>query len=178
MHTPYRALLTCILLAIGRPAVSETLVTFSHPEHFTDAALNGGSGPAAIQPTLSALADYLRTIGATRLGPRQTLVVEVTNIDLAGDVEPWRAPADDVRIMRPIYPPRIALRFKLEENGRTVTDGEDRLVDLDYLANPEVLLQQGPLRYEKAMLMSWFRSRIVHLQANVPVQPPNSFATR
>jgi hypothetical protein len=41
-----------------------------------------------------------------------------------------------------------------------------------------VLLQQGPLRYEKAMLMSWFRSRIVHLQANVPVQPTNSFATR
>jgi Protein of unknown function (DUF3016) len=83
------------------------------------------------------------------------------NIDLAGQFEPWRALATDVRVMRDIYPPRITLRFKLIDNSRTSLEGEDELVDLNYLANPDTRLIGDPLRYEKAMLSGWFRNRLL-----------------
>jgi Protein of unknown function (DUF3016) len=165
-------LLACILITAARPAGAETIVSFAYPEQFTDAALDGGSGLAAEQPTLSAIAGYLVTLGASELGPHQTLTVEVTNIDLAGQFEPWRALAHNVRVMRDVYPPRIALRFRLIDNGLVSAEGEAALVDVNYLANPSVRLIPAPLRYEKAMLAGWFHQLPLGSQPTITGMAP------
>ena len=42
------------------------------------------------------------------------LDIKVTDIDLAGNLEPWHgAQSDQVRITRGLYPPRIALEFRV-----------------------------------------------------------------
>ena len=97
------------LMAGSMPADAETVVSFVHPEQFTDAALQGGYGLKAEQPALSEIARYLESLGTRYLGTRQTLAIDVMNVDLAGKFEPWRAKAYDVRIMRDVYPPRIML---------------------------------------------------------------------
>jgi hypothetical protein len=157
MRGPALGVIASMLIAAASPAAAETLVTFIHPETFTDAALDGGHGAAARQPALTVIADYLRGLGTEGLGPHRTLAIEITDIDLAGQFEPWRVRADDVRIMRDVYPPRIALRYTLTDNGAVVARGEDRLVDVNYLANADARLAGDPLRYEKAMLRTWFR---------------------
>ena len=60
-----------------------------------------------------------------------TLDVRMTNIDLAGEFEPWRGPQfDRVRIMREIYPPRVALEFRLTDaGGAVVKEGQRVLLD-------------------------------------------------
>ena len=40
------------LMAGSLPANAETVVSFVHPEQFTDASLQGGYGPTAEQPAL------------------------------------------------------------------------------------------------------------------------------
>jgi hypothetical protein len=82
----------------------------------------------------------------------------VTQVDLAGDCEPWRGPQfERVRVYRDIYSPRIDLEFRVTDGeGRLVREGQRSLRDLNYLQR--ALLRPGdPLRFEKDMLRDWFR---------------------
>src|SRR4051794_8567170 len=79
------------LIAGSMPASADTVVSFVHPEQFTDASLSGGYGPKVEQPALSEIARYLGSLGTRYLGTRQTLGIDVMNVDLAGQFEPWRA---------------------------------------------------------------------------------------
>ena len=160
--------LSSMLIAPISWADAETVVSFMHPERFTDASLDGGHGLELEQPALTGIARYLESLGGRYLGSHQSLVIEVTNVDLAGQFEPWRKLDYDVRVMRDIYPPRIALRYKLTEDGQLMAAGEAKIVDINYLANPSVRLVQDPLRYEKAMLSDWFR---ISLFPRTPVSP-------
>ena len=81
-------------------------------------------------------------------------------MDLAGKIEWWRRNAYDLRILRDVYPPRFALRYRLVENGHTLLEGEETVVDPNYLANLALYFTPNdPLRFEKAMLGSWFQAR-------------------
>jgi hypothetical protein len=99
-----------ILIATISSTNSETVVSFIHPERFTDASLNGGHGLELAQPALTGIAQYLDSLDGRYLGSHQALVIDVTSVDLAGQFERWRTLAYDVRVMRDIYPPRITLR--------------------------------------------------------------------
>ena len=82
----------------------------------------------------------------------------MTDLDLAGEYEP-RLRSYDVRVMRDVYPPRIKMHYRLTENGHSVVEGDELVDDMNYLANPAARMIQEPLRYEKAMLSDWFRTR-------------------
>ncbi|MEJ0016553.1 MAG: DUF3016 domain-containing protein [Acetobacteraceae bacterium] len=151
--------------AAGPVAAGPVAVAFDHPETYTDATLYGGHGLKAEQPALDAIAQYLERLGARYLAPDQTLSIEVLNVDLAGQYEPWRALSYDVRILRDIYPPRITLRYRLSEAGRTLVEGREVVSDINYLANGVARQDQDPLRYEKAMLSNWFQARLVARKA-------------
>jgi hypothetical protein len=44
--------------------------------------------------------------------------------------------------------------------GRTIVENRETVVDPNYLANPGIYVSPNdPLRFEKAMLEDWFRSR-------------------
>ena len=92
-----------------------------------------------------------------RIADGEQLDITVTDIDLAGDYEPWRNLNQDVRIVRDIYPPRMRLYFTLRDSqGNVVSEGERRLSDLGFLQGSG-LLDTDPLRYEKRMIDSWTR---------------------
>jgi Protein of unknown function (DUF3016) len=152
--------LTSMLIATNLPAGAETVVSFIHPKQFTDASLYGGYGLESEQPALTGIARYLESLGSRYLGSHQALVIDVTNIDLAGQFEPWRRLAYDVRVMRDIYPPRITLRYRLTDDGHLAAEGDAKIIDINYLANPDVRRVQDPLRYEKALLSDWFRTKL------------------
>jgi len=152
--------LTCLLVVLSTPAFAGTvIVSFVHPENYTDASLEGRYGPTADQWTLDQIGHYLEGLGG-RLGPQQQLALHVLNVDLAGKIEWWRRNAYDLRILRDAYPPRFALRYRLTEGGRTLLEGEETVVDPNYLANPALYFTPtDPLRFEKVMLGSWFQAR-------------------
>ena len=150
-----------LLVATATAARAEVIVTYDHPETYTDAALYGDLGPGARDPALQGIRRHLEQLGARYLGAGQSLKVDVLDLDLAGRFEPIRPLAHDTRILRDITWPRITLRYSLEVNGVVRATETVTLVDQRYRARPSVYQPNDPLRYEKAMLDDWFRARFV-----------------
>lgn len=94
------------------------------------------------------------------LAPGERLSITFTDIQLAGNYEPWRGPLwDDVRFMRDIYPPRFKLNFELTgAHGTLLRHGTRELTDLAYLQDTSVMaIDTDPLAYDKAVLRRWLR---------------------
>jgi hypothetical protein len=148
-------------LATATPAIAGSMtVSFINPETYTDASLSNGYGPKADQSTLAEIGRYLEGLGARFLKPGEILSLKVLNVDLAGKVEWWRRFAYDVRVLKDIYPPRFTINYSLVSGGRMLVEGQETVVDPNYLSNPGIYFSPNdPLRFEKAMLTNWFQSR-------------------
>ncbi|MDQ8020820.1 MAG: DUF3016 domain-containing protein [Moraxellaceae bacterium] len=106
---------------------------------------------------LAELARHIERQASRHLTGGQRLGITVTDIDRAGETEPWRGPRGaDLRIVRDIYPPRIDLRFVLRDStGAVLRQGERRLRDIDFMTRPGSLHDGDCLRYEKTLLDDW-----------------------
>lgn len=152
------------LRADNTSAASRVDVTFVNPDKFTDvkdAYMPTDSGQKGI---LDDLQDYIVHHAGSRLSDGQHLSVKVTDIDLAGDFEPWHGPeAQDIRIMKAIYTPKIDLSFTLTDaSGNVVKQGERHLRDLNYTMNINSVNRSDPRFYDKALLDDWIRNEFPH----------------
>jgi hypothetical protein len=133
-------------------------VVFVEPEKFTDLRVDYYASTEPSARAQQELREHLVRAGQSCLKPGQTLLVRITNVDLAGDFEPWRGPDfDHIRILRDIYPPAITLEFRLTgADGKVLAEGKRELRELGYLTSL-ALPNWDPLRYDKEMLRSWLR---------------------
>lgn len=152
-----------LLAATPKPA-SRVTVVFDHPEKFTDVRDNESDtdnelGRARYLPPLQ---EYLEQQGTARLPAGQQLTITFSDIDLAGDFEPWRgAQFSDIRIIKDIYIPRLTFTFKLTDaSGQVLKEGERKLQDLGYQMRLTRGFRDDPLRYEKDMLDDWLRDEL------------------
>ncbi|WP_421569080.1 DUF3016 domain-containing protein [Stenotrophomonas sp. PD6] len=138
---------------------SPVQVTWTDPAQFTEIRSSSNRFEAQSGNWVYELASYLRSSAAKRLAPGQTLEVQITDIKRAGDFEPQHGPrTNNIRIMRDVYPPRITLTFVLRDaSGGVINEGEQKLIDMNYLGNIGLRSDSDPLRYEKRMLDDWLR---------------------
>jgi hypothetical protein len=145
----------------GRGRVS---VVFVKPEGFTDAGYSKTerSSPAI----LLQLQRFIVETATSRLPEPLRLEIKVTDVDLAGDFELSHGPQfEHVRVNKSIYPPRIALEFRLiGSDDQTIKEGARTLTDLDYQLRV-VYPREDPLRYEKDILRDWLRGELGTLHA-------------
>ena len=141
-----------------------TTVIFSAPEKFTDVG-NSFHSDRDRDATLAELKSYLIRRAGAFVSLGEKLTITVTDVDLAGDFEPWRGPQyDDVRIVRDIYPPRIDLTFQLTDaDGKVVKEGKRELRDLAFMMKLSID-QNDPLRFEKNLLDDWLREEFRSLK--------------
>jgi hypothetical protein len=145
-----------VAMLLSTAAEAAVKVTFIAPERYRDSDLRSASSRASI---LGELRQHLQRLGERYLKPGQTLTIDVLDVDLAGDYEPWRSTLSNVRIMRDITPPRITLRYKLQQNNRVLRQGSETVSDMNYLMRSSGRSSVGRLTYEKEMLSDWFRTR-------------------
>jgi hypothetical protein len=138
---------------------SRTEVNFANPEKFTDAADGQRGSDFGRDANLQELREYIQKRADAILPEGQRLTVTVTDVDFAGEVEPWRTPQmNDARLVKEIYPPRINLDFRLTDaSGAVIKEGNRRLTDLTFMMN-----LHGPDRserrvYERDLLDKWLR---------------------
>lgn len=141
-------------------------ITFANPEQFTDvrdAFVASEKGAAA---NVDMVRQYMVKQANKYVADGQKLEINVTNIDLAGDFEPWgQAGSEDVRIVKDIYPPRIDLSFKLtDEAGNVVKEGTRELRDLNFMMKLSIR-RDDPLRHEKELIDDWLRKDIKSAKA-------------
>lgn len=150
------------LAPAGLPAADEgrtiarANVEFFEPLKFTDIRDNhmGTPDPTVYLPQLR---DHLLDRAKFHVPEGHALSVTITDVDMAGDFEPWRGPQwSDVRVVKDIYPPRINLVFRLTDaEGRVVKEGKRELRDLSFLMKITMAFRDDPLRHEKALIDDW-----------------------
>ena len=154
--------LTAISAAVAADAPAkpeaQAEIIFSHPEKFTDVRDGYTSNERGRDGLLNQIRDYVVTRVAVLVPAGQKLTVTFTNIDLAGDFEPWRGSQGmDIRIVKEIYPPRMDLEFKLTAaDGTVLKEGKRQLRDLVFMSKLTIN-RDDPLKYDKALLDDWLR---------------------
>jgi len=128
-------------------------VEYLHPEKFSDVGNRRSSSDQVRADYLEQLARHLAGRAAALLPEGDKLSVSITEVDMAGDFEPWRW--GEIRVVRDIYPPRIDLSFSLAgSDGRLIKRGERALRDPAFLETASGY-RDDPLRYEKLLIDHW-----------------------
>ena len=138
---------------------SRVAVTFVDPQKYTD--LTREEGNATSPELLDELRDFMLETGARSVPAGMHLEIKVTDVDLAGQFEPWRGPEfSHIRIVKGLYPPRIKLEFTLTDaQGKVVSSGNRELTDLAFQTRSAFALPSDDyLRYVKDLLRQWFNS--------------------
>jgi hypothetical protein len=133
-------------------------VVFLEPAKFTDVK-DRDFGDYETTTYLENLRDHVLDRAKHAIPAGHKLAVTFTDIDMAGDFEPWRGPRfGDIRIVKDIYPPRIGLSFQLvDAAGHVVKSGSRELRDLAFLMKIPMGFRDDPMRHEKGLIDDWLR---------------------
>lgn len=142
-----------MLAAVATPALAAGTVTvrWTEPERYADI----GWSTIDRERALDELGRHWQSLG--RLLPDgQTLAVEVTDVNLAGETLP--DPAHPVRVLRGRADwPTMTLRYTLSAGGQVLRQGDTRLSDPNYFMGR---VRPEPLAYEKRMIERWLRDEL------------------
>ncbi|MDQ8185706.1 DUF3016 domain-containing protein [Pelagicoccus sp. SDUM812002] len=96
------------------------------------------------------------------------LQITFQDIDMAGEYEPWRPQAYDVRIVRDVYPPRLKFHYKVvAPDGTIMTEGLAQLTDNSFLWNlhsPES--HSESFYHEQELVENWVNGKLDDLIEN------------
>ena len=132
-------------------------VSWADPASFTEIRYSHNRIESRRGDWVAQLAKHIREYAGRRLPAGERLDVNITDVDRAGDFEPWHGPEFyDTRFVREIYPPRITLTFtRTDANGAVIAQGERKLMDAGFMMDSTVGRESDPLRFEKRMLERW-----------------------
>ncbi len=135
-----------------------TSVEFHEPENFTDFKSSDFASARDQEWLAAELRREVERLARRELPAGFGLKLRFTDIDMAGDFEPWRrAGLHDTRIVREIYPPRLSLQYEVTDaSGEVVASGERRLIDMNHLQRLR-LNRHDPLSYETELLSDFLR---------------------
>ncbi|MET0519478.1 MAG: DUF3016 domain-containing protein [Burkholderiaceae bacterium] len=156
MRTTSSKLLLGAALTLSATLASAAVeVHFIEPDKFTDADNSLMSGGRKRDEVLKDIQQHLRKLGDKYL-PGQDLLIEVTDVDLAGVVRPVGPRMEMIRILDSIGRPAITLNYTVSRDGQELRKGVGRLSDLNYQESFNQYPGNDPLRYEKRMMDKWF----------------------
>lgn len=159
----------CILLMVLTSSVlaraANTTINWFEPEKYTDLGTNFHDD-ADIEIFSKQLEPYIQRMADKYLAPNTSLELTITDVDLAGEYEPWKR-NDDVRIVRSIYPPRISLAYKLlDKDDKLIASGEESITDVSFDFNiGRRFHMNDEFFYEKELIGSWIRNELKNLES-------------
>jgi hypothetical protein len=106
------------------------------------------------------LEKHVEQRAAKLLAPGERLAVDITDVDRAGRPEPWRTGSSNVRVVRDVYPPRIALSFRLTAADGTALKQGERMLSAPLPVAAAAVYGEDPLRYERALLDEWLEREL------------------
>lgn len=139
---------------------SRVRVEFSDPDKFTDFRDSVFATDKGREALVAQFRDVLDDLGRRYVPENRKLEIRFTDIDLAGEYEPWRGPNfDDVRIVKDLYSPRLQFEFRVLDaaSGAVVKEGKENIRDMGFLMNAARLPSHDTIRYEKEILTDWMR---------------------
>jgi uncharacterized lipoprotein YbaY len=146
--------IAAIVLAASACASAAATVTYANTEQMTDVPRDQADRELMEQQ----LGELFNTL-SSKLPPGQELKVEILDIDLAGEVFP-RVAIQNVRVLKGRGdPPRIHLRYSIEQDGKVLSSGERKLANHGYQTAFNRYSNEM-FSHEKQLLDDWFRKEI------------------
>ena len=138
----------------------QVTVNFSNVEDYTDFKPSSGIEERFQSQRQAELSQYFNEL-AKQLPSGQQLSVTVTDIDLAGRLEPTfgQSASNFIRIVRSIDYPSIAFTYQLRDSaGTLLREDSVQLQDMNFDFDSVARKRAGydSLFYEKKMLKGWF----------------------
>lgn len=145
-------------------AAPRTIVIFDHPENFTDVKDGYVPSDKGRDSILSRIREFLVSRADLLLPEGYRMTVTFSDIDLAGEFEPWHGVQwENVRIIKPIYPPALKFNYSVTDpSGKVVKEGSENIRDMAFqmrLLTPYDGSTDN-LAYEKDILNDWARSTL------------------
>jgi len=154
----YLMILTTLIsfFAVNAVYAGTSEVTWTNPEKYRD--INSGNEPKKpYQERVFKDFEKHFIAMASHLPQGHTLKVNVTDVDLAGDVN--ISGIERIRIIRDLYFPRLKFDYVLVDgSGSEVKMGGINLKDMSFLMGNNLRYRNKSLGYEKKMLDKWFKS--------------------
>ncbi len=161
--SPYKftALALLVFGAVGLQAQDAHRIEFQNPENFADVKRSMFPSDWERQHILEDLEAYMRRAIERKFGDAYHVAITVTEVDMAGDFEPWRSPsASEVRVVRDAYPARLSFSYRItDRDGKVVQEGAEKLRNMSMSFWPVSLTMQGETApYVKELFNRWVRS--------------------
>jgi hypothetical protein len=147
----------------GSASAGEAKVVWQDTDSYTDIR----SGNQSIKSMRSGIE---KSIGgefselAGQLPAGYVLDVTVTDLDLAGEVDPIPTRSvDQVRVLKDIYFPRMTFDYRLTGSDGAVLLAEQKveLKDMQYLSNMRVTRTSEAFYSERRMVRDWFSKQLL-----------------
>jgi hypothetical protein len=141
-------------------------ITWDEPERFSDMDENNIYSPSLFRQFSSEMEKFISEKANQYLPDETTLNITVHDIDLAGEIEPWRRPnASTIRIVKDIYPPRMKFEYNiLGEDGKILKQGMAQITDQLFLWNVALPGRStDTFYYEKELMADWLRKNLENL---------------
>lgn len=138
---------------------ADVKVTWTEPGQYRD-IYSGNQGKKRFQEsTFKELEKHLLKL-AKVLPESQKLEIDVTDVDLAGDVH--ASSMRDIRVIKDIYFPRIKFSYKLiNEEQAIIHSGNVNIKDMNFMMGNSSRYRNKALGYEKKLLDDWFKDEFV-----------------
>lgn len=147
---------TSIIYGFSLSASAGIEVKFIEPKKFRDIEMSGLSKKKSIEVVKTQMQKLFNDVATETLGDSENLIVEVTDIDLAGYMDYFFGPERrDMRIIRDTDRYRIEFNYRLmDKNGKLTKEGQAEIKEF---------LRQEPrkIRQSKFQTVSYMRDDIV-----------------
>ena len=158
--------LPVLCLFAAMPSVAgEALLTWSDPSRYTDIEPGAGTPKATLAAVQRAFTGAFAA-AATGLPEGYTFKADISNVDLAGQVNPPQVMNPNLmstRVLTANYFPSLTLSYTLTDaKGAILASGENVVItDMDYLSRTTSANASTPYYYEDRMIRNWFGRTVV-----------------
>jgi hypothetical protein len=135
-------------------------VTWTAPEKYRD-IYSGNEGRKSFRKKVFRKLEQHISKLAEALPESQLLEIEITDVDLAGDVH--MGGINQIRVIKGIYFPRINLKFKLTDANKSIIHtGKEKLKDMNFMMSVSLRYRNKTFGYEKQLLDDWFENEFAN----------------
>jgi len=147
-------LLTTSLLLSPTSFAASSEVTWTDYKSYRDIHEGNGGRKQFRERIFKDFEKHFAKLAAT-LPEGQTLQIDVTDVDLAGDTHVGGI--ERMRIIKHMYSPRMNFSYKLVDADGKVIQTDDVVVkDMNFMSGTSLKYRNKSLGYEKKMLDDWF----------------------
>ncbi|ELR66678.1 hypothetical protein C942_04376 [Photobacterium marinum] len=135
-------------------------VTWVSPEQYRDIRTTGGSQKRFQKNLFKRLSEEFSEMARIYLKPDQTLHVQVTNVDLAGDTRFSSKAGKDIRVLTSITPPTISFNYQIKKGDNTLSSDSVKLTNMNYQSTPVTSQINRALMYEIKLIQDWAKKTL------------------